>query len=154
MIPLFIKPTNCALRGGKSRKIFSFYFVFRSSSQKYLLKVRGCNIFPCQNISRFTRLFALPTDFHLCLVGKCSAPHNPATDPLPILILICLIGWSFVELSKVVRAVKSWIGHRLTCSWPNQPSEQACRLARCDINGKFYGNCPQLCNFSVVMDSL
>ena len=95
MIPLFITPTNCALeeeRVGKSFHftlcsdlLFSFYFVFRSSSQKYLLKVRGCNIFPCQHISRFTCLFALPTDFHLCLVGKCPAQpcHRPITNPYP-----------------------------------------------------------------------
>ena len=41
------------LRGRKSRKIFSFVFVYilrLSSSQKYLLKVRGDNVFIYQNI--------------------------------------------------------------------------------------------------------
>ena len=41
------------LKGRKSRKIFSFFFVYifwLSASQKYLLKVRGDNVFIYQNI--------------------------------------------------------------------------------------------------------
>ena len=48
LIPLFITPTNYAR---KNRKIFSFHFVSRlwlSSSQNYILNVKGC-VFLYQN---------------------------------------------------------------------------------------------------------
>ena len=75
------------LKGRKSRKIFSFFFVYifwLSASQKYLLKVRGDNVFIYQNIiihykylHNNIRTFVEFLD-QLIYALFCPAPPSPA----------------------------------------------------------------------------